>query len=184
MKAIVGLGNPGDRYSLTRHNVGFEVIDYMALKYEVSFKFKHKALIGSYFKDGEKILIVKPQTFMNLSGESIVDVLEYYNIDLKDTLIIYDDIDLDLGKLRIRQQGSAGSHNGMKSVIYHLNSDKIPRLRLGIGVPENLPLVDYVLQKFNKDEIPILREMVIKAEEAVTCYIAQGINCAMNQYNK
>ncbi|MPW24974.1 aminoacyl-tRNA hydrolase [Alkalibaculum sp. M08DMB] len=183
MKAIVGLGNPGNKYVLTRHNIGFEVIDYLATKYSVNFKSHLKAHIGVLHIDSEKVLLVKPQTYMNLSGESLLEVTSYYDIELQDVLIVYDDIDLDLGKMRIRKHGSAGTHNGMRSIIYNLKSQDIPRLRIGIGKQENIPLANYVLQRFSPDEMPIAKEIVIRAGDGVISFIKDGINLCMNKYN-
>ncbi|WP_303860841.1 aminoacyl-tRNA hydrolase [Alkalibaculum bacchi] len=183
MKAIVGLGNPGDQYAHTRHNIGFQVIDAIADSYAVHFKSKGKSLIGTFFLDGEKVLLVKPQTFMNLSGESVFDVVDYYDLDMEDLLIIYDDIDIDVGKMRIRQKGSAGTHNGMRSVIYHLKSDKMARIRLGIGKQDNIPLDKYVLGKFTSDELSIVKETVEKAAKAALFFVKEGINPCMNKYN-
>lgn len=179
----MGLGNPGDKYALTRHNIGYEVINYLANKYDVSFKLHLKAHIGIIHENGEKILLVKPQTFMNLSGESVVQIVNYYQIELEDLFIVYDDIDLDLGKIRIRQKGSAGTHNGMRSIVNGLDSQDMPRLRLGIGKQDNIPLYSYVLQKFSAEELPIVKDMVVKASQAVMCFIHKGINLCMNKYN-
>lgn len=184
MKAIVGLGNPGIKYNFTRHNIGFNVIDYIADKEKVSFKSKHRALIGSYVLNQEKIMLVKPQTYMNLSGESLREITEYYDLSLKDILVIYDDIDLVFSKMRIRKQGSAGTHNGMKSIIYQLQDDALPRLRMGIGKPENIPLVNYVLQRFSDNELVIVKDMIIQAGNIATSFIIDGIDDTMNKYNK
>lgn len=183
MKAIVGLGNPGDKYVATRHNIGFEVINFIAQKYNVHFKSSLKAHIGVAYIGGEKVLFVKPQTFMNLSGESLLELVNYYDLELEDVLIVYDDIDIDFGKIRIRQKGSAGTHNGMRSIIELLKSQDMPRIRMGIGRSESIPLVAYVLQKFPQDEIPMVQEMIAKAGDAVTCFIEEGINLCMNRYN-
>lgn len=183
MKAIVGLGNPGDKYAATRHNIGFEVINFLADKYNVNFKSNLKAQIGILHVNGEKVLLVKPQTYMNLSGESLLEVVRYYDLDLQDILIIYDDIDIDLGKIRIRQKGSAGTHNGMRSIIDLLKSQDMPRIRMGIGKQEEIPLVNYVLQRFPTNEIPTVKEMIEKAGDAVICFVNDGINLCMNKFN-
>ncbi|MFZ7130970.1 MAG: aminoacyl-tRNA hydrolase [Eubacteriales bacterium] len=183
MKAIIGLGNPGEKYLLTRHNIGFQVIDFLAGKNQVKFKYNHKALIGSFYSNHEKILLVKPQTYMNLSGESVLQIVNYFGLSLEELFVIYDDIDLDLGKIRIREKGSAGTHNGMKSMIFQLESEEIPRMRIGIGKPEDMPLTNYVLHNFKDEELPIIREMVTKAEEVISCFVLQGINSTMNKYN-
>lgn len=160
MFVIAGLGNPGAKYADTRHNIGFITVDYLSQQLNISVnKIKHKALVGEGRIGSEKVLLVKPQTYMNLSGESILDVVEYYKLPMENLIIIYDDVDLDKGVLRIRPKGSSGSHNGMKSIIYLLNRDDFPRIRIGIGKqPEYMDLADYVTGKFTKDEIPIMAE--------------------------
>ena len=156
MYIIAGLGNPGLRYANSRHNIGFIALDMLADKLGIEVKkAKHKALIGEGFYQGEKILLAKPQTYMNLSGESILDLRNWYKVKDSRIIIIYDDIDLDVGVVRIRPSGSAGTHNGMKSIIYQLNSQDFPRVRLGIGrPPEGWDLKDYVLSTFKDEEIP------------------------------
>ena len=134
MKVIVGLGNPGKKYDNTRHNIGFEALDYIADKEGISINTgKHKALIGTGYMGGEKVLLVKPQTFMNLSGESLRPIMDFYKLEPEDFIIIHDDIDLDVGRLRIRRKGSAGGHNGLKSIISHLGSMDFPRVKIGVG---------------------------------------------------
>ena len=183
MKAIVGLGNPGEKYSATRHNIGFQVIDAIANRYQVNFKSKGKSLIGSFFIEGEKVFLVKPQTFMNASGEGVLEIVEYYGIGIKDLLIIYDDIDIDLGKVRIRQKGSAGTHNGMRSIIAELKSEEMPRIRVGIGKQENIPLIPFVLGRFTPDELPIVEKMVENASQAALYFAKEDIYNCMNKYN-
>ncbi|AOY75504.1 aminoacyl-tRNA hydrolase [Clostridium formicaceticum] len=185
MHIIVGLGNPGKKYDGTRHNIGFDTIDLLAHRHGIKVnKLKHKALYGEGFWGGEKVLLAKPQTFMNLSGESLRDMVEFYKIDKKNLVVIYDDIDIEVGALRIRQQGSAGSHNGMKSIIYLLQSDAFPRVRIGIGKPKFGDLADYVLGRFSKEEVTSMRETVEKAAEAVETIVKEGIDLAMNRYNR
>ncbi|MGI5997631.1 MAG: aminoacyl-tRNA hydrolase [Lutispora sp.] len=185
MFVIAGLGNPGAKYADTRHNIGFITVDYLSQQLNISVnKIKHKALVGEGRIGSEKVLLVKPQTYMNLSGESILDVVEYYKLPMENLIIIYDDVDLDKGVLRIRPKGSSGSHNGMKSIIYLLNRDDFPRIRIGIGKqPEYMDLADYVTGKFTKDEIPIMAEAAKKAAEAVQEIILKGIASAMNKFN-
>ena len=146
MKVIVGLGNPGKKYDNTRHNIGFEALDYIADKEGISINTgKHKALIGTGYMGGEKVLLVKPQTFMNLSGESLRPIMDFYKLEPEDFIIIHDDIDLDVGRLRIRRKGSAGGHNGLKSIISHLGSMDFPRVKIGVGEkPKGYDLADYV----------------------------------------
>ncbi len=185
MFVIVGLGNPGKKYEGTRHNVGFEAVDYLAFKNNIQInKIKHKALIGEGTIEGKKVMIVKPQTFMNLSGESVRDIYEYYNIDTNKLVVIYDDIDIELGRLRIRKKGSAGTHNGMKNIIYHIKDDNFPRIRIGIGSPKGKVLANYVLSKFAGEEKEDIILSIRSAAEAVECTIKENIDKAMNQYNK
>jgi len=183
---IVGLGNPGKRYENTRHNVGFDTIDYLSAKYGIKVsKLKHKALIGDGSIQGTRVLLVKPQTFMNLSGESVRDIVEWYRAPLQNVIIIYDDTDLPPGRVRIRPKGSSGTHNGMKSVIYQLQSDEFPRIRIGIGKrPENWDLADYVLSKINVEERKLIDESILKAAQAVVEITKSGIEAAMNVYNR
>jgi PTH1 family peptidyl-tRNA hydrolase len=182
---LVGLGNPGLRYRNTRHNVGFDTIDILSKKYSISIgQLKHKALIGDGFIEDKRVLLVKPQTYMNASGESIRDIVEWYKIPMDRLILIYDDMDLPLGKIRIRRSGSAGTHKGMKSVIYHLQLDTFPRIRIGINkVPEHIDIIDYVLGKFTKDERNIINDSIIKAAEAVVTVIKSGIDEAMAKFN-
>lgn len=184
MYIVAGLGNPGKRYEATRHNVGFDTIDLLAYRNKVKInKLKHKALYGEVFWGGEKVLLVKPQTFMNLSGESLRDFVEFYKIDTKNLIVIYDDIDLDVGTLRIRPKGSAGTHNGMRSIIYQLQSDDFPRVRIGIGRPAFGDLADFVTNRFTKEEIPSVRKTIERAALAVETMVKDGVERAMNQFN-
>ncbi|MGI6777323.1 MAG: aminoacyl-tRNA hydrolase [Acetivibrionales bacterium] len=183
---VAGLGNPGSRFENTRHNVGFETVDVLAEKYGINIKkLKHKALIGDGRIGADKVILVKPQTYMNLSGDSIREIIEWYKTPVENLIIIYDDIDLPLGKLRIRPKGSSGTHNGMKSVIYQLQSDEFPRVRIGIGSPpENYDMVDYVIGRFTDEERNTIDKMVKLAAEAVEEIIKAGIDPAMNKYNR
>ena len=186
MYIIAGLGNPGKQYDMTRHNIGFEVIDYMAEKLEVKVnKLKYKALYGETKIGMEKVYLIKPQTYMNLSGDSIRDFCAFYKIPPENVIIINDDIALPAGKLRIRSKGSAGGHNGLKSIIYQLQSDNFPRIRVGVGAPthEDYDLADFVLGRFTKDEIPVLEEAIIKASKAAEEIIKRGVDSAMNKFN-
>lgn len=185
MYIIAGLGNPGLRYANSRHNVGFITLDMLAKKLGIKVKkAKHKALIGEGTYAGEKILLAKPQTYMNLSGESILDLRNWYKVEDSRIIIIYDDIDLDVGVLRIRASGSAGTHNGMRSIINQLNSQDFPRVRLGIGRPPGeWDLKDYVLSNFGKDEVPILKEACERAVEGIELIISKGTNYAMSRCN-
>ena len=186
MKVIVGLGNPGKKYDNTRHNIGFEALDYIADKKGISINTgKHKALIGTGYMGGEKVLLVKPQTFMNLSGESIRPILDFYKLDLSDILVIYDDISLEPGMLRLRTKGSAGGHNGMKSIIKHLGGDTFPRIRVGIGGEKHpgQDLADYVLGHFKDDEKELLSDALDKAEKAAELFAQDEFSEAMNKYS-
>ena len=186
MYIIVGLGNPGSKYAGTRHNIGFNVITRIADDYNISMNInKHKAVCGAGFIGGNKVLLAMPQTYMNLSGESVRALVDFYKIDVEDELIIvYDDISLDVGRMRIRAKGSAGGHNGIKSIIAHLGTDVFPRIKMGVGgKPEGWDLADYVLGRFSDEENKILREMLGKASDACRDYMALGLNEAMNRYN-
>lgn len=181
MKLITGLGNIGEKYCFTRHNAGFMVLDKLALDNNVSFK-EDKKLKCFITKLGENILI-KPTTFMNLSGEAVRAVMDYYKIDVKDILIVYDDIALDLGRIRFRANGSDGGHNGIKSIIKHVGTKEFDRLKIGIGPQPNIPSENYVLQNFPKDKLPELKEVIKRADEAIEFYLDNGIQKAQNQYN-
>ena len=184
MYIIVGLGNPGKRYEATRHNVGFETIDFLAHRNNIKVnKLKHKALYGEDIWRGEKVLLAKPQTFMNLSGESLRDMVAFYKIETKNIIVIYDDIDIEVGTLRIREKGSAGTHNGMRSIIYQLQTDEFPRVRIGIGKPQFGDLVNFVTSRFSKEELPPIRETIERAALAVESIVTDGIDKAMNKYN-
>jgi len=182
---IAGLGNPGKKYEETRHNAGFMAVDLIAQKLNIKVnKIKFKAVYGDGTHTGKRVVLLKPQTFMNLSGESIRDAVEWYKIPLSNLILIYDDIDIPAGALRIRKKGSAGSHNGMKSVIYHLQSEDFPRIRIGVGKPpEEWDLVNFVLGKFSDDEKRIMADAVERAALAALSIISDGIDKSMNVYN-
>lgn len=186
MYLVVGLGNPGRQYEMTRHNIGFETIDYMADQYGVKLnKLKFKSVYTECSICGEKVFIAKPQTYMNLSGESVREFVAFYKIPVENIIVINDDISIDTGRLRIRSKGSHGGHNGLKSIIYQLNNDGFIRIRIGVGAPkhEGYDLADYVLGRFSKDEIPVLEESIIKAKKSVEEIIKNGVGSAMNKYN-
>jgi PTH1 family peptidyl-tRNA hydrolase len=182
---VAGLGNPGSKYENTRHNVGFMAVDLLSKKYGIKVnRLKNKALTGDGLINGERVLLVKPQTFMNLSGESIRDIVQWYKVPVENLIVIYDDVDLPVGALRIRSKGSSGTHNGMRSVIYQLQSDGFPRIRIGIGkAPEGWELADYVLGRLSPEEIPLLGESTERAAEAAAHIVAKGVTAAMNKYN-
>ena len=185
MYIIAGLGNPGLQYMGTRHNAGFSVIDELADKHNISIDTaKHKGMIGKGVIDGQKVILVKPMTYMNNSGECIREVMDYYKVDIDDLIVIFDDISLVPGKLIIRAKGSAGGHNGIKSIIAHLGSDGFKRVKFGVGdKPKGWDLADWVLGKFPSEEFEALREGNKKACEAVECIMSEGIESAMNKYN-
>ena len=187
MYIIAGLGNPSKEYKNTRHNIGFDVIDCIADKNGIDVAtIKHKALIGKGMIGSEKVILVKPQTYMNLSGESLIDVCQYYKIDIEEELIvIYDDIALDVGAIRVRKEGSAGGHNGMKSIIQHLGTDKFMRIRMGVGEkPKGYDLADYVLGHFTQAERELMDAGAVDALNAVELIMSEGISKAMNRYNR
>ncbi len=187
MYVIAGLGNPGAKYENTRHNIGFMAVDAIAAKNHISVQEKkHKALLGKGILGSEKVLLVKPQTFMNLSGESIREIIDYYKIEEKTELIVIsDDISLAPGALRIRKKGSAGGHNGLKNIILHLGHDEFQRIRLGVGEkPAGYDLADYVLGHFNEDDRALIAKSVEQAAQAAEVMITEGADKAMNLFNK
>ena len=186
MKIIVGLGNPTREYAGTRHNVGFSVIYNISDAYNIPVETKkHKALIGKGVIEGEKVVLAMPQTYMNLSGESVRELMDFYKCDLSDLIVIYDDISLDVGKLRIRAKGSAGGHNGIKNIIAHLGTQEFTRIKIGVGEkPAKMDLADYVLGHFTKEERELMDEASIHALKAVEIIISQSIEDAMNTFNK
>ena len=185
MYIIAGLGNPTREYEKTRHNVGFEVIDVLAdmLGTTVEEK-KFKGLYGRGIIGGEKVLLLKPQTFMNLSGESVKAAADFYKVDHEHIIIIYDDISLDVGQLRIRKKGSAGGHNGIKNIIAHLGTQEFSRIRVGVGdKPKKMDLADYVLSRFSKEDRAAMEDAFKEAAKAVEVMITEGMDTAMNQFN-
>ncbi len=184
MYIIVGLGNIGRKYQGTRHNIGFDTVEYLASKHDIKInKLKHKAMLGEGIIAGEKVILAQPQTFMNLSGEAVLALVNYYDLPLENLIVIYDDIDIELGALRIRKKGSAGTHNGMKNIIMLLNDDKFPRIRIGVGRDERMDLKDFVLSRYHKDEVKPMETAVKRCCEAIECLISDGVDMAMNKYN-
>ena len=185
MYLIVGLGNPESDYSRTRHNMGFDVINKLAEKFDIKVnKSKFKALYGTGTINGEKVILVKPQTFMNLSGEAVQEFVNFYKINLDELIVIYDDIDTTPGKIRIRKTGGPGTHNGMKSVVSMLNSEEFMRVRVGIGMPEfKGDLINYVIGHVPDEEYDMLQKGVAIAAESVEEILKNGIDIAMNKYN-
>jgi len=187
MFIIAGLGNPTMQYEKTRHNVGFEVIEVLAGQYNISVEMrKSRAYIGKGIIEGHKVILAKPQTYMNLSGESIRSLVDYYKIDEEEQLLVmYDDVSLPPGQLRIRKKGSAGGHNGMKNIISHLGTDIFPRIKVGVGEkPKGYDLADYVLGRFVKEEQEIMEEGYKKAAKAAVQIVTGNIDVAMNEFNK
>ena len=185
MKLIIGLGNVGGKYIFTRHNVGFMVVDKIALDNGLEFRdnTKLKSLITKLCKDNEEYLLVKPTTYMNLSGEAMRAVIDYYKIDPKDMMIIYDDLSLDLGKIRFRASGSDGGHNGIKSIIKHLGSNEFLRLKIGIGPQPPIPAEAFVLQNFEKESLDELKTVLKTSVDAVFYCFENGIEKSQNKYN-
>lgn len=187
MKIIAGLGNPGDKYEFTRHNAGFIVVSKLAQKFGIEGKFdkKFNAVTGKGLIDNEEVLIVQPMTFMNLSGEAIVPLMNYYKLSHKDLMVVFDDISLDLGVLRFRSQGSDGGHNGIKSIIKHLGGkNDFARLKIGIGPqPPFLPSEHYVLQKFDKSQESVLQKVEDTSVDALELYVKSGLELASSKFN-
>lgn len=185
MKLITGLGNIGDKYVFTRHNAGFMVLDRWAVMEGFSFKTepRFKASIAKIKLNGEDVIFAKPTTFMNLSGEAVRAIMDFYKIDIKDILIIYDDLSLDLGKIRYRANGSDGGHNGIKSIIKHTGTKDFARLKIGIGPQPNIPSENYVLQNFPKTDMDKLKEVLDKARESVEFYLQNGMEKTQNRFN-
>ena len=183
---LVFLGNPGPKYDCTRHNAGFMAGDALAKKLGVSInKLRFKALTASAEINGEKVLLMKPQTFMNLSGEAVGEAVRFYKVPPEHVLVVSDEISLPLGKLRVRPKGSAGGHNGLKSIIAHLGSDAFPRIRLGVGAPPHpdYDMADWVLSVFRNQDLEDMRTAADRAGEAVISYITDGPERAMNRFN-
>ena len=189
LKILVGLGNPGLRYEFTRHNIGFRIVDSLARDMGTEFKKvkSYYSLISRGTINNHKVMLIKPQTFMNLSGRAVSKVVSYYKIPLRDLLIVYDDLNLELGQIRIRKKGSTGGHKGIESIMQYLNSEDIPRLRIGIGNPSvnfNFDCVSYVLSNFNNDEEDKIEEVIQLSTEAIKTIIEDGFEKAMRKYNK
>ena len=186
MKIIAGLGNPTKEYVGTRHNIGFDGVTAIADKYRISVTEKaHNALVGKGIINGERVLLMKPQTYMNLSGEAIGDAMRFYKLDPEDLIVIYDDINLDPGSIRVREGGSPAGHNGVENIIRHVGTDRFPRVRIGIGEkPKEWDLKDYVLGHFSKEDEPKMREALANAVTAVEMMVSGDIPRAMNTFKK
>ncbi|MBS4210804.1 aminoacyl-tRNA hydrolase [Bacillus sp. FJAT-50079] len=185
MKLIAGLGNPGSNYDKTRHNIGFEVIDELARQFGMPLtQTKFNSVYSIIHLNGEKLLLLKPLTYMNLSGESIRPMMDYYDIDIEDLLVIYDDLDLPVGKIRLRQKGSAGGHNGMKSTIAHLGTPQFNRIRIGIDRPPvGMKVSDYVLSKFRHEEWKTMQEVIQTCADACKEWVDKPFLDVMNRFN-
>ena len=185
MYIIAGLGNPGEKYDNTRHNAGFLTIDALASKYNIDVREKaHKALIGKGVIEGQKVILAKPQTYMNVSGESIRALVDYYKIAQEELIIIFDDISLEPGQLRIRKKGSAGGHNGIKSIIAHLGTQEFTRIKVGVGEkPPKMDLADYVLGHFSTEDRAKVEEAIGHAMDATVLMMQGEVDKAMNDYN-
>ena len=181
----MGFGNPEKDYSNTRHNMGFNVINLLAEEYDIDIsRTKFDALYGSGIIEGEKVILVKPQTFMNLSGKAVIEFINFYKIDLQDLIVVYDDMDIDISKIRIRKSGSPGGHNGMKSIVNILADDRFSRIRVGIGKPKyDDDLINYVIGAIPEEEEEGLNQGIEKAKEALKELLKNGIDSAMNKYN-
>lgn len=185
MYLIVGLGNPGRQYEKTRHNVGFEVIDRLADRLSASVdEKKFKGCYGKGVIGGNKVILLKPLTYMNLSGESVRAAMDFYKIDPDHMIVVYDDVSLDVGQLRIRTKGSAGGHNGIKNIIAHLGTQEFPRVKVGVGEkPPRMDLADYVLSRFSQTDRRVMEDAFEEAAEAAQMLIMEGPDAAMNRYN-
>ena len=185
MFLIVGLGNPGVEYAATRHNIGFDMITYLSDKYNIPVNSREgKALVGKGILAGEKVMLAQPQTYMNLSGESVRALMDYYKIDIEDLLVIYDDISLDVGQIRMRGKGSAGGHNGIKSIIQHTGTQEFARIKIGVGQkPEGGDLVKHVLGRFSREEDGLFRDVFALAEEGLLAWLQEDMKSAMNKVN-
>jgi peptidyl-tRNA hydrolase, PTH1 family len=185
MKLIVGLGNPGSQFNKTKHNIGFEVIDELCNRFGTNLnQSKFNGLYTIIHKNGEKLILLKPLTYMNLSGDCIKPMMDYYDIELDELLVIYDDLDLPVGKIRLRQKGSAGGHNGIKSTISHVGTQNFNRIRIGIGRPENgMAVPDYVLSKFKKEEWQTLQIAIAASADACELWLEKPFIEVMNQFN-
>lgn len=186
MKLIIGLGNPGQRYKDTRHNVGFMFVDEVAKELKVDFSLNKqlKSLITITKINNENIILIKPQTFMNLSGEAVLSVMNYYKIDVQDVLVVYDDLDLPTGRVRIRKNGSSGGHKGMSNIIDLVKTTEIKRLRIGIMNNSNIDTIDYVLGKFSENEMPLILLTILKASEMIESFLKDSFDDFMNKFNR
>lgn len=185
MKLIVGLGNIGAKYCFTRHNIGFMAIDKLAMDNNLTFKTedKLKSMVAKTKVNGDDIMLIKPTTFMNLSGDAVIAVMNYYKIDVKDIIIVYDDLSIPLGKMRFRADGSDGGHNGIKSIIQNLSTKNFARLKLGTGPQPAIPSENFVLQNFSNEQLIVVKDIIKKAGDAILFYLENGIEKTQNNFN-
>ncbi|RHW31745.1 aminoacyl-tRNA hydrolase [Lysinibacillus yapensis] len=185
MKLIIGLGNPGKTYEHTRHNIGFECIDALAEKWDAPLtQMKFNGMFASVHRPEGKVILLKPLTYMNLSGESVRPLMDYFDVAIEDIIVIYDDLDLETGKLRLRQKGSAGGHNGIKSLIQHLGTQEFNRIRVGISrPPAGMKVADYVLSKFSKEDDPVIEQAIGKTVAAVEASLSKKFLDVMSEFN-
>lgn len=184
MKLIVGLGNPGASYTGTRHNVGFEVIELLAKRHNIAVtKRNFRSVYGEGMIAGEKTLLARPMTYMNLSGEAVGAIARFYKIVPEDVIVVLDDVALPPGKVRLRLKGSAGGHNGLENILKHLNTQEVPRIRIGVGAAKPGQMVGHVLSRFRQEELPLIQEAEERSADAVACILAEGFELAMNRFN-
>lgn len=186
MKLFIGLGNPGSKYERTRHNAGFFVIDELSRQWNIDLteEKKFKGLIGRGVVKGEKVILLKPSTYMNLSGESLRAVMDFYDVEMEDVIVIYDDLDLPQGRIRLRLKGSAGGHNGIKSIISHTKTQEFKRIKVGIDRHPKIPVVDYVLGKFTEDELALVMQAVDQSVKACDMALTETFNKVMTEFSK
>ncbi len=186
MYLIVGLGNPGNEYAFTRHNAGFLAVDLIAERHKITLnKVGYNAVYGQGRICGKEVILAQPQTFMNSSGVCVKRMLDHFHLSLDDLIVIYDDMDIEVGSLRMRLNGSAGTHNGMRSIILdHVKSEQFKRIRVGIGKPSHHNIIDYVLSRFSEEEMPLLADALKSVADAVDVTLSRGADVAMNQFNK
>ncbi len=183
MWIIVGLGNPGKKYSRTRHNIGFLVVEEIARRYAIDFKERKKFRIGTGTIDEREVILIEPLLFMNNSGIVVEDIIDRFNVPIENLIVIHDDLDMEPGKVRIRRKGSSGGHKGIESIIQKLSTKDFPRLKIGIGREGDLTLEDYVLSRFRKNEIPLIKSAIEKASDAVVTILREGLEKAMNRFH-
>lgn len=186
MKLFIGLGNPGPKYTKTRHNAGFMVLDALSKEWDITFNDhkKFKGEVGTGIIKGEKVILLKPTTYMNLSGESVRAVMDFYDISVEEIIVIYDDLDLPNGKIRIRLKGSAGGHNGIKSLIAHIGTQEFKRIRIGIDRHPKIPVIDYVLGKFTEDEKALINQAIDLSVKACELTLTESFNKVMTEFNR